>query len=151
MDTPVEFSWDDRYLLGHGAMDETHREFVDLVNALLSANDAGLGAALAAFAAHAERHFAEENAWMVENDFPPRDCHIDEHNKVLASVREVQQLLTEGDVGIVRELAQALMEWFPAHADYLDSALATWLVKQKHAGAPLVLRRNVAKSQDVIQ
>jgi len=141
----MEFAWDDRYLLGHGEMDETHREFVALVNALLIADDAALGAALAAFAAHAERHFAEENDLMVKNDFPPRDCHIDEHNKVLASVHEVQRLLAEGDVGIVRELAQALMEWFPAHADYLDSALATWLVKRAHAGAPLVLRRNVVK------
>ncbi|PKO85677.1 MAG: hemerythrin [Betaproteobacteria bacterium HGW-Betaproteobacteria-12] len=146
MEATKPFVWDDRYLLGHGEMDATHREFVDRVNALLTADDAGLGAALAAFAAHAAAHFAEENEWMVKNDFPPRDCHIDEHNKVLASVHEVQRHLAEGDVAIVRELAVALMEWFPAHADYLDSALATWLVKRLHAGAPLVLRRNVAKA-----
>lgn len=142
----MEFAWDDRYLLGHAEMDNTHREFVDLLNALQMADDAGLGEALAAFAAHAEAHFAAENESMLKNDFPPRDCHIDEHNKVLASVYEVQQQLADGDVGIVRELAVALMEWFPAHADYLDSALATWLVKREHAGAPLVLRRNVVKS-----
>lgn len=146
MEATAEFVWDERYLLGHAEMDATHREFVDRVNALLTVDDAALGAALAAFAAHAEAHFAEENAWMVNNDFPPRDCHIDEHNKVLTSVREVQRLLADGDVAIVRELAVALMEWFPAHADYLDSALATWLVKRRHAGAPLVLRRQVVKS-----
>lgn len=146
MEATENFVWDDRYLLGHAEMDATHREFVDRVNALLTVDDAALGAALAAFAAHAEAHFAEENAWMVNNDFPPRDCHIDEHNKVLTSVREVQRLLADGDVAIVRELAVALMEWFPAHADYLDSALATWLVKRRHAGAPLVLRRHVVKA-----
>jgi len=146
LETSVEFAWDDRYLLGHGEMDATHREFVDLVNALLTVDDAGLGDALTAFAAHAEAHFAQENEWMEKNDFPPRDCHIDEHNKVLTSVHEVQRQLADGDVAIVRELAVALMEWFPAHADYLDSALSTWLVKRAHAGAPLVLRRNVVKT-----
>ncbi len=146
MDECTVFGWHDRFLLGHAEMDETHREFIDLVNALLTVDDAELGPALAAFAAHTEAHFAQENEWMEKNDFPPRDCHIDEHNKVLASVREVQQQLAEGDVAIVRDLAKALMDWFPEHADYLDSALATWLVKRTHAGAPLILRRNPVKT-----
>ncbi|NTV72112.1 MAG: hemerythrin [Azonexaceae bacterium] len=140
------FGWHDQFLLGHAEMDETHKEFVELVNALLTVSDAELNSALAAFSAHAERHFAQENEWMEKNDFPPRDCHIDEHNKVLASVHDVQEQLAQGDVAIVRELAKALMDWFPSHADYLDSALATWLVKRTHAGAPLVLRRNPVKA-----
>ena len=36
-----------------------------------------------AFAAHAEAHFAQENAWMDLDGFPARDCHVDEHDKVL--------------------------------------------------------------------
>lgn len=141
------FDWDDRYLLGYNAMDDTHREFVSLVNALLTVDDAQLPAALDAFAAHAEDHFAQENRWMDTDGFPARDCHVDEHDKVLASVREVQQLLAEGNVEVVRELAVALMEWFPGHADYMDSALALWMVKRSHGGAPLVFRRETAKSR----
>jgi len=146
MDETTVFGWHDQFLLGHAEMDETHKEFVELVNALLTVRDADLAPALAAFAAHAEAHFGQENEWMEKNEFPPRDCHIDEHNKVLASVYEVQQQLVDGDVAVVRQLAQALMDWFPAHADYLDSALATWLVKRAHAGAPLVLRRNPVRA-----
>lgn len=146
MDESTVFGWHDQFLLGHAEMDETHKEFVALVNALLTLSDDKLPSALAAFSAHAEAHFAQENDWMEKNDFPPRDCHIDEHNKVLASVHDVQKQLAQGDVAIVRDLAKALMDWFPAHADYLDSALATWLVKRTHAGAPLVLRRNPVKT-----
>ena len=58
----------------------------------------------------------------------------------MASVREVRAR-RRGEVEIARELAQALMDWFPSHADYMDSALATWLVKKSHDGRPLVLRR----------
>lgn len=146
MNADTGFHWEDRYLLGYAAMDDTHREFVELVNALLTVPDAELPATLQAFAEHAEAHFSQENAWMINEDFPPRDCHIDEHNKVLASVHEVQEMLADGNVEIVRELAVALRDWFPEHADYLDSALSTWLVKRAHAGRPLVFRRDLGKS-----
>lgn len=141
MENNQGFDWSDRYLLGHPVMDDTHRDFVELVDALLTVGDDGLPAALAAFACHAEAHFAQENRWMELDGFPARECHVDEHNKVLASVREVQAALAGGDAGLVRELAVALMAWFPAHADYMDSALATWLVKHSHGGRPLVFRR----------
>lgn len=145
MDNNQGFDWDDRYLLGHSAMDDTHREFVALVNALLTVEDDDLAAALAAFARHAEAHFDQENRWMELDGFPARDCHVDEHNKVLASVREVEEELAGGNVQLVRDLAVALMDWFPAHADYMDSALSTWLVKRSHGGRPLVLRRGGSK------
>jgi len=143
-----QFSWDDRYLLGHLAMDRTHQEFVSLVDAMLTASDAAFPAALAAFAEHAEAHFSQENQWMSE-DFPARDCHIDEHAKVLASVVKVAQQVALGDVALGRELASALMAWFPAHADYMDSALARWLVWREHQGAPIVLRRLQPQLADV--
>lgn len=60
-------------------------------------------------------------------------------------VRDVQQLLAEGDTEVVRELAVALQDWFPGHADYMDSALALWMVKRAHGGAPLVFRRGMSK------
>ena len=83
----VPFGWDDGFLVGYPSMDNTHREFVDCLTALLQASDAQLPAALDAFAAHAQAHFDEEDTWMRASNFPPRDCHIDEHAKVLASVR----------------------------------------------------------------
>ena len=138
------FPWDDRYLLGHRAMDDTHREFVALVDALLAASDEDFPAALDDFAKHAESHFEEENRLMDQDDFPAGGCHKDEHDKVLASIHEVQGLVAAGDVEIGRELALALVDWFPGHADYMDSALATWLVKKATKGAPLVLRRKMA-------
>lgn len=137
-------AWDDGYRLGHGALDATHAEFVRCVDAMLRAVDpVAAMTALDAFAEHAQQHFADEARWMGE-EFPARDCHVDEHDKVLASVREVQQAAAAGDIGLVRDLAVALADWFPAHADYMDAALASWLVHRSHGGAPLVLRRNAA-------
>ena len=43
-----------------------------------------------------------------------------------------------------RRFAEELTRWFPGHADYLDSALAAWMVKRRHGGKPVVLRRQIA-------
>ncbi len=141
MDTTADLDWNDRHLIGHQAMDDSHREFVTLVNEILHADDPLLPAALDAFVRHIEAHFALEEHLMRTSGYPATDCHIEEHEKVLASVREVQVLVNTGDAGVGRELAQALADWFPGHSDYMDSALAAWVVKKATGGAPVVLRR----------
>ncbi|MBS0510833.1 MAG: hemerythrin domain-containing protein [Proteobacteria bacterium] len=141
MSQTPEFEWDDHYLLGYAAMDDTHREFVECVDAMLTASDEQFPAALDAFIDHATRHFDQEKEWMSADGFPARDCHVEEHDKVMASCLEVKELVAAGNVEVGRDLARALVDWFPGHADYMDSALANWMVKRAHDGSPLVLRR----------
>ena len=84
---------------------------------------------------------------MEEYNFPARECHADEHGRVLASVREVQALVAAGEADAGRELAEALMHWFPGHSDYMDSALAIWVVKKRTNARPLVFRRAMQFAQ----
>lgn len=142
-DTPAPLQWHDGLLLGYQPMDATHEEFVLCVAALQQASDAQLPARLEAFAEHAVRHFGEEDRWMEQTQFPARECHINEHAAVLKSVREVQALLAQGNTELCRRLAQELAQWFPGHADYLDSALAHWMCKQRLGGKPVVIRRDL--------
>lgn len=142
-----DFVWSDTFLLGYQPMDETHREFVDLVGAIQSAPDEELDALLKAFIKHAEVHFEQERQWMAETNFPAMDCHIDEHNAVMKSLREVDALVRDDKPRIVRSLTAELVRWFPGHADYLDSALAQWMVKKRHGGVPVVLKRNLARPE----
>lgn len=143
MPASTKFDWSDTYLLGYGPMDATHREFVEIVDAMLACGDAEFAAHLDAFARHAEAHFAEEDAWMERTDFPPKDCHVQEHAAVMQSVHQVIEIVRQGDVAEGRRLAAALADWFPGHAFHLDSALAHWMVKRSFGGKPVVLRRNV--------
>lgn len=46
-------------------------------------------------------------------------------------------------------LAQALADWFPGQADYLDSALAQWMVKKQLGAIPVVVRKNLKFDQTV--
>ncbi len=139
------FAWTDAFVLGHEPIDATHREFVELVGALQRAPDERVPALLADFEAHARRHFGDEDRWMRETGFPPRDCHIDEHASVLRSVEAVRAHVEQtGEAAEGRRLADALADWFPGHADWLDSALAHWLCKRAYGGKPVVIRRDLA-------
>ncbi len=140
----VTLDWNDKLKLGFAPMDDTHEEFVEIVNAMLTCADEDVARLLDQFASHADMHFSQELDWMHTSGFPSMDCHVKEHEAVMASVREVQALLQIGGaLDVARRLAAELARWFPAHADYLDAALAQWVVKRSHGGAPVVVRRNL--------
>ncbi len=87
--------WSAKHELGVARMDATHREFVDLVNALHDASDEMMLAALDALQAHTVDHFGQENRWMELLAFPPAHCHLPEHEGILQISREVRGLPRE--------------------------------------------------------
>jgi hemerythrin-like metal-binding protein len=140
-----QLKWSDAMLLGHGPMDDAHEEFVHVVKALAACNAVTALGCLQAVEDHLLAHFGTEREWMERTEYPNMDCHLDEHQKVLDSVQQVNALAKIGQVGLrdVRRLAAALADWFPKHATYLDSALSAWISKRKHGGAPVILRRDL--------
>lgn len=141
----MQLTWTDAFLTGYDPMDDTHREFVELVDALLKAPDTELPAVLGKLIQHSEHHFSQENHWMTSTDFPATDCHVNEHDAVLKSMREVEAYIAGGGViDEARRLATELARWFPGHTDYLDASLAQWVSKKQLGAIPVVLRRNVA-------
>ena len=141
---PPPASWHDDLRLGYAPIDHIHEEFVVLVDALLVATDERVAAALAAVHVHSCEHFASEDQWMQEPDFPARECHADEHAAVLQSMEVVTRRVAGGDFEAGRHLGRALADWFPGHAVYLDSALAHWMCQKHLGGKPVVLRRLTA-------
>lgn len=136
--------WSDRYATGLVAMDEEHREFIDTAFDLKDCNVDDIAKCLGAMQEHCRQHFAEEARLMVRFDYPVRDCHVAEHEAVLASVVQVDALWVENrDEATVRRLAAQLIDWFGLHVQYLDSAVAAWVVKKQTGGVPVVLRRDV--------
>jgi hemerythrin len=137
---PVAYRADDMQL-GFAPMDEVHAEFLSAVDALIQAPDESVPPLLAELERHTRGHFEAEERWMDETAFPARKCHADEHAAVLRSVVGVGARVARGDLAAARTLGKALRDWFPAHADYMDAALAHWMCKLRHGGTPVVVRR----------
>ena len=120
--------WSESLALNQPSMDATHHEFVDLLHAVddaLGGDGRKLEAALDALVEHTETHFAQEEHWMLAAGFSSQNCHSYHHAQVLRAMHEVlDRLRDEHDVALVRQLADELAEWFPAHSRSMDAGLA---------------------------
>lgn len=119
--------WSEALELGLELMDETHREFVQLLAVAESASDAEIIAAWDSLIEHTQRHFDQEDAWMEKTDFPFAGCHMTQHRVVLGVMRDGGKRLAEGDPQPVRAIMNELFAWFPHHAQTMDAALASHL------------------------
>lgn len=120
--------WSDSHELGLPPMDETHREFVELVNRIADSGDGGLLGGLDQLILHTVEHFAQEDRWMRESGFPPVHCHQTEHERVLEVMHDVRDRIAAGDLALGRNLIAELPAWFDNHAATMDTALA-WHVQ----------------------
>jgi hemerythrin-like metal-binding protein len=119
--------WSTDFELDQPVMDDTHREFVECLNRLAEAPAGDLPARLDDFIAHTEAHFAQEDRWMEELEFPPIGCHMGEHANVLEVAREVRRRVAAGETQFAQTLAEAMAEWFPHHAQTMDAMLAHFI------------------------
>ncbi len=119
--------WSDTLTLGLPVMDDTHREFVDLLARVTGAADPDLLALWGELVSHTDEHFAREDGWMKDTGFSSSNCHTTQHQVVLQVMREGDTRGKAGELAIVRQMADELGVWFPHHAQAMDAALALHL------------------------
>ncbi|RZT41426.1 bacteriohemerythrin [Cupriavidus agavae] len=123
----------DHLRLGEPVTDATHAEFLELLDLVAKADDAGFLAAFDAWIDHTRHHFEQEEQWMTAMDFGPRYCHTNEHNGVLAVCQAVRDKIVQehadpegpGKGGLVlgRKLAGELTDWFDNHVRSMDTMM----------------------------
>ena len=119
--------WSDALVLDLPAMDDTHREFVELLAVVDTAGDDTLLAHWRTLVDHTEAHFGREDQWMRDTRFSSTNCHSVQHQVVLQVMREGIALAEAGNPGAVRQMARELAVWFSQHAQSMDAALALHL------------------------
>jgi hemerythrin-like metal-binding protein len=124
----VTLAWSEDLVLDVDYMDNTHREFVDLLAATEMADDADVLARFEALIEHTVDHFGREDDWMNTTSFAASSCHSQQHDIVLQVMREgLKRGREQGDLKLVRQMAHELGIWFPQHAQTMDAALAIYL------------------------
>lgn len=123
----AQLEWSDALALDLDLMDDTHREFVELLAVVDAADDAQILAAWQALVEHTDHHFGQEDAWMASTLFASGNCHSMQHRVVLQVMREGTARAQQGDLQVLRVMASELALWFPQHAQSMDAALALHL------------------------
>ena len=123
----------DELRLGEPVTDATHAEFLQLLDAMVKADDAGFLATFDEWIEHTRHHFAQEEQWMEAMQFGPRFCHTNEHEGVLAVAKAVREKIAEemcdpegpgkGGLSLGRRLAGELSAWFDNHVKSMDTMM----------------------------
>lgn len=117
-------------LVGFKPIDDLHREFEAILEALNDPAEADYGTHLLALHEHLLRHCATEERFMLQEDYSHYARHKRAHEHLLDSVSDVRRKFDAGDVEAVRRYAGDLMNWFAIHASSEDAELATFLKGQ---------------------
>ena len=124
---PATLDWTPALSVGDARMDDTHEEFVSMLNQLLAATPTQQVPLYRAFIEHTVEHFAQEERWMLATGFSADNCHAGHHATILETMNAVMEHSGKGDAGIINRMALALVEWFPQHAASMDAGLAQHL------------------------
>ena len=128
LDEQPTLTWSDDLVMNMDKMDQTHREFVDLLAATELAPEDKLIDSFIELIAHTEEHFNGENQWMQDVSLGPGGCHTDEHDMILKVMREaLRRGQEDGNLKLVRQLTGELAVWFDGHAKSMDAVLAMFI------------------------
>jgi hemerythrin-like metal-binding protein len=120
--------YDPAFQLEMPEMDETHREFLGLLNLLAEAKGHDFEKLFNSLYEHTEQHFTREKELMQDSDFPAVTEHLDEHKRILGELKQYRRKVSKGATGFARAyVTDRLPEWFRLHLSTMDSALAAHL------------------------
>jgi hemerythrin len=109
-------------------MDNTHVEFVGLVNLADESSDRDFARMFGILIEHTRKHFEQEDRLMTDSAFPAIAEHRDEHQRILGELEQFRKRVDRGLLAFGRNYIRgSLAEWFPLHAATMDSALAAHL------------------------
>jgi hemerythrin len=123
------FEWSNRYSVDVHDVDDQHKHFVDIVNALYEAMEHDKGPSvlvdtMEALAAYAEAHFKLEQKYMLECRYPDLDRHVEAHEEFCQMLRRLQECVrTEDPKLFTVRLAAFLREWIMEHVQREDKRL----------------------------
>ncbi len=126
----ASLEWSDALSLDLPLMDDTHREFVELLAIAQRSPDEALHASWQQLVDHTAEHFGQEDRWMLATRFSSINCHSMQHKVVLEVMREGLALAASGNTAALRDMASELALWFPKHAQSMDAALALHLRRE---------------------
>ena len=126
-EAPDTLDWTPALSLSDARMDDTHEEFVSMLNQLMTTPPDQQLPLYRAFIEHTVAHFAQEERWMLATGFAADNCHAGQHATILETMNAVLEHSEKGDADIINRMALALAEWFPQHTASMDAGLAQHL------------------------
>ena len=113
--------WEDKYALGIERFDRQHQRLVSILNEVyvmfksrFEEKDK-LVTIVQSLTEYTMEHFSEEEQWMLENGYPGREEHIQEHKKFIGKISEFDEHISNETAYITMGIVLFLKEWLINH------------------------------------
>jgi len=130
----MAIQWTESLETGVDTIDEQHKELVVRVNRLLEACQQGKGKLIMAgllnfLAEYATKHFAEEEKYMLDYNYPDYDMHKMQHEKFISDFGVLKNKFDVQGAGINLVLVtnRTIVDWLINHINNTDKNLGVFL------------------------
>jgi len=125
-------SWDDKFSVGYGLIDEQHRKLFELTNSLhdaimVRAAASALGRSLKELLDYTVYHFSAEEDLMQRNGYPQYAEHKALHDALTGQAIDFKTQMEEGKAVSSLAFMQFLRDWLTRHIMEVDTALGGFL------------------------
>lgn len=130
----VFFKWSPNYSVNITAIDDQHRELVNILNRLFVAvsrreGDKAIAGILDALTSYTETHFALEERLMKLANYPDFDAHKAEHTLLLDRLNQMCKKYLLEEKPIYFEMLSFLKTWLKEHIQGVDTKYSSALAE----------------------
>ncbi len=124
--------WTDELQVDISRFDEQHKRLIALVNEVHDAMLTGKGRAVVGdvldeLIEYTDKHFTLEESTLTKHEFPECVSHRAEHQKLLATARELQEKHKAGSLAVTVEVLEFLKQWITEHIKKCDKKYSAYL------------------------
>jgi len=126
--------------VGESSIDSEHDLQMQLLDSLSQALEKGGDFAAAKhvleqFIEFSDMHFLSEQLVMRLHNYPAYEIHLEEHTRLMKKVREIKEVVFQGQRAPGLQLIQELREWLIDHIASEDVAFGEFLQREKGPSA----------------
>jgi hemerythrin len=119
------FKWDAKYSVGISIIDEEHRKIIDIINKAIVAreqsdNPERVKEVLQEMTNYALTHFATEENYMIEFNYPGYQDHKKEHHDFAIKTIAYLDNVIKSDYQIANEILECLKQYLVNHIQVTD-------------------------------
>jgi hemerythrin-like metal-binding protein len=127
--------WDESISVHNDALDSQHKKFIKLLNSLDELSE-GRGAitrdvivAIEFLEDYARTHFAYEEKYFINHNFPESTQHHEEHAKFLRAVAVMRQELSSkgATLKLANDISKFMADWLLTHVRNIDHRYSAFI------------------------
>ena len=125
--------WNDNMVVGVKAMDDDHKQLVDIVNELTEGVVSGqelkaVGVILERLIQSTKDHLTREECLLVQNDYPVKKQHHREHDLLIKKILIAQANFRMGSTHVLSDdVIQFVQNWLSGHIQGSDKEYGPFL------------------------